>query len=223
MCRAARSIRRGIDERQLSDGRRRRHCVRRRHSALPAAQRLSPCDRVAPGRSAANSSWNIVNFRGGLIRALKREGYEPVVVAPLDPAAEHRMAELGSSVSHRHRPFGDQSVRRSAAAADYRRFSSACGRSLFSVSRSSRTSMAAIAARSLGIPAIANISGLGTVFIKRGAAAGARHPALSLRAQAVRRSFSSRTPTTSHCSSSAAWSPRSGPAAAGLGRRSRTV
>ena len=44
---------------------------------------------------AANSSWNIVNFRSGLIRALKAAGYEPVVIAPVDPAAEDRMAELG--------------------------------------------------------------------------------------------------------------------------------
>src|SRR5690348_12481127 len=42
-----------------------------------------------------NSSWNIVTFRSGLIRALKENGYEPVVVAPIDPAAEQRMAELG--------------------------------------------------------------------------------------------------------------------------------
>src|ERR1044071_5691292 len=44
---------------------------------------------------AANSSWNIVNFRAGLIQALKHEGYEPVVVAPLDEAAESRMGALG--------------------------------------------------------------------------------------------------------------------------------
>ena len=44
---------------------------------------------------AANSSWNIVNFRSGLVRALREQGYEPVVIAPLDPAAEARMEQLG--------------------------------------------------------------------------------------------------------------------------------
>ena len=46
---------------------------------------------------AANSSWNIVNFRAGLIRALKQAGYEPVVVAPLDEAAEDADEEPGRS------------------------------------------------------------------------------------------------------------------------------
>ena len=67
---------------------------------------------------AANSSWNIVNFRAGLIRALERAGYEPVVVAPLDAAAEPRMAELRvERIGGRHRPLGPQSARRLAAAA----------------------------------------------------------------------------------------------------------
>ena len=43
---------------------------------------------------AANSAWNIVNFRAGLIRALRQQGYEPVVVAPPDAALESRMDEL---------------------------------------------------------------------------------------------------------------------------------
>jgi hypothetical protein len=36
-----------------------------------------------------------VNFRSGLVRALREQGYEPVVIAPLDPAAEARMEHLG--------------------------------------------------------------------------------------------------------------------------------
>ncbi len=42
-----------------------------------------------------NSSWNIVAFRTGLIRALREHGYEPVVIAPIDPAGEERMTQLG--------------------------------------------------------------------------------------------------------------------------------
>src|SRR6476659_8022938 len=44
---------------------------------------------------SANSDWNIANFRQGLIRALRSAGYEPVVIAPQDPAADARMHELG--------------------------------------------------------------------------------------------------------------------------------
>ena len=37
---------------------------------------------------SANSDWNIANFRGGLIRGLRAAGYEPMVIAPQDPAAD---------------------------------------------------------------------------------------------------------------------------------------
>lgn len=42
----------------------------------------------------ANSNWNLANFRGGLIRALRETGYAPVAIAPQDPAADKRMREL---------------------------------------------------------------------------------------------------------------------------------
>ena len=43
---------------------------------------------------ALNSSWNLLNFRSGLIRALVAEGYEVVAVAP-DDAYSARLSELG--------------------------------------------------------------------------------------------------------------------------------
>ena len=43
---------------------------------------------------AANSSWNIVNFRAGLIRALRDAGYDVVVVSPRDPASSARMPKV---------------------------------------------------------------------------------------------------------------------------------
>lgn len=44
---------------------------------------------------SGNSSWNIVNFRAGLVEAVRSLGFEPVVIAPIDPAGESRMALLG--------------------------------------------------------------------------------------------------------------------------------
>src|SRR5947208_1238341 len=67
---------------------------------MPSADlRAFESEPYAPGVSpkiviAANSIWNVVNFRQALIRALKSAGYDPVVVAPADPAAEHRMSGL---------------------------------------------------------------------------------------------------------------------------------
>lgn len=118
---------------------------------------------------AANSSWNIVNFRAGLIRALKQAGYEPVVVAPLDPLAEERMPELAveRAVIRIDRsglnPLADLRLLR-----EYRRTLKRLRPAAFLGFTIKPNIYGCIAARSLGIPAIANISGLGTVFIKRG-------------------------------------------------------
>ena len=67
-----------------------------------------------------------------------------------------------------------------------------------------------IAARALGIPAIANISGLGTVFIKRGLllAFVTRLYRFALSRAAI---VFFQNPTTAPCSSSGAWSGRSRP------------
>jgi glycosyltransferase involved in cell wall biosynthesis len=118
---------------------------------------------------AANGTWNIVNFREGLIRALRAQGYDPVVIAPEDEAAQERMAKLAVKlVPIRLSRSGLNPV------ADLRLL-----RSYSSILRRLRPAAflgftikpniyGCIAARLLGIPAIANISGLGTVFVRRG-------------------------------------------------------
>jgi glycosyltransferase involved in cell wall biosynthesis len=119
---------------------------------------------------AANSSWNIVNFRAGLIEALKREGYEPVVVAPLDEAAESRMGELGvERIVVRIERSGLNPIADLRLLREYRRILKRLSPAAFLGFTIKPNIYGCIAARSLGVPAIANISGLGTVFIKRGA------------------------------------------------------
>jgi glycosyltransferase involved in cell wall biosynthesis len=118
---------------------------------------------------AANSSWNIVNFRAGLIEALKREGYEPVVVAPLDEAAESRMGELGvERIVVRIERSGLNPIADLRLLREYRRILKLRPAAFLGFTIKPNI-YGCIAARSLGVPAIANISGLGTVFIKRGA------------------------------------------------------
>ena len=119
---------------------------------------------------AANSSWNIVNFRSGLIRALKAAGYEPVVVAPADPGDEHRIAEMGvervvidierSGVN----PLAD--LRLLGA---YRRILNDLRPFAYLGFTIKPNIYGGIAARLASVPLIANISGLGTAFIKQGA------------------------------------------------------
>src|SRR6185369_10038866 len=84
-----------IDERKLSNGRRGRQRVRCRDSALPTTQRLTEPATARTIVLSANSDWNIANFRQGLIHALRSAGYEPVVIAPQEPAADKRMRDLG--------------------------------------------------------------------------------------------------------------------------------
>ena len=80
------------------------------------------------------------------------------------------MAELQvERVALRHRPLGAQPARRSAPAArNYRRILKRLRPAAFLGFTIKPNIYGCIAARSLGIPAIANISGLGTAFIRPG-------------------------------------------------------
>jgi glycosyltransferase involved in cell wall biosynthesis len=128
---------------------------------------------VAAGRPvialAANSGWNIVNFRVDLIHALKGAGYEPVVIAPEEPAIEARMAGLGverialkidrSGVN----PAADLRLLR-----DYRRVLRQLRPAAFLGFTIKPNIYGSMAATALGIPAVPNVSGLGTAFIRPG-------------------------------------------------------
>ena len=118
---------------------------------------------------AANSLWNIVNFRAGLIRGLKTAGYEPVVLAPADDKLNDRIQALGV----RHVPVavdrsGLNPVGDLKLLAAYRRALNELRPAAFLGFTIKPNIYGCMAARSLGIPAVANISGLGTVFIRSG-------------------------------------------------------
>ena len=118
---------------------------------------------------AANSLWNIVNFRAGLIRALGEAGYDPVVVAPADDSLADRMAELGARhVAVAVDRSGLNPVADLRLIAEYRRVLAEIRPAALLGFTIKPNIYGCLAARSLRIPAIANISGLGTVFIRRG-------------------------------------------------------
>jgi glycosyltransferase involved in cell wall biosynthesis len=118
---------------------------------------------------SANGAWFIVNFCGGLIRGLQKAGYEVLVVAPSDPALESRIRKLG--VEHVDvrlersgvNPFAD--LRLLAA---YRRLLKSVRPVAYLGYTIKPNIYGSIAASSLGIPAIPNVSGLGTAFIRPG-------------------------------------------------------
>ncbi|HET8750298.1 MAG TPA: glycosyltransferase family 4 protein [Sphingomicrobium sp.] len=119
---------------------------------------------------AANSIWNITNFRGGLIRGLREAGYAPVAIAPHDKGGVKRLAELGV-------PFEPLAFERSGLnpLADlvlqlrYRTILKRLSPVAFLGFTAKPNIYGTMAASSLGVPAIANVSGLGTAFMRRGA------------------------------------------------------
>ena len=118
---------------------------------------------------AANSDWNIVTFRQGLICALQTAGYQPLVVASPDPAAEPRMQALGVERIHVDvdrsglNPFADLRL-----LLQYRRILRKVQPIAFLGFTIKPNIYGCIAARFGRIATIANISGLGTVFVKPG-------------------------------------------------------
>jgi glycosyltransferase involved in cell wall biosynthesis len=115
-----------------------------------------------------NTSWNIVNFRSGLIRRLQAAGYDVVAVSPSDA----HVATL-TAVGVRHVPIAIDSKGLSPVGdlrllAEYRRILKRLRPAAFLGWTIKPNVYGSLAAHSLGIPVINNISGLGTTFIKVG-------------------------------------------------------
>lgn len=116
---------------------------------------------------SANATWNILNFRAGLIRRLQEAGWGVVAVAPADGAAE-RLAELGV----RHVPIamdnmGSSPRRDLRLAFDYWRILRRERPAAFLGWTIKPNVYGSLAAHALGIPVVNNVSGLGTAFIRR--------------------------------------------------------
>ena len=118
---------------------------------------------------SANSDWNIANFRGGLIRALQAEGYRPVVIAPSDAAAESRMRELDvERIRIRIDRSGLNPIADLGLLRTYRSLLARLRPAAYLGYTIKPNIYGSLAAASLGIPAIPNVSGLGTAFMKSG-------------------------------------------------------
>ena len=118
---------------------------------------------------SGNSSWNIVNFRVPLIRALEDAGFEPVIVAPVDPSAEDRLAALGVRrfVTNIDRS-GLNPVKDLGLLGFYARIFGQVRPAAYLGYTIKPNIYGCFAARLCRVPAIPNISGLGTAFIRGG-------------------------------------------------------
>lgn len=116
---------------------------------------------------AANAAWNLVNFRAGLIRALVGDGYDLVGAAPPDAEAQAALAAMGCGFhavavdSKGVSPWHD--LRTAAAFDRLFRDERPFAYLGYTVKPNVYGSMAAARRR---VPAINNVSGLGTAFIE---------------------------------------------------------
>jgi glycosyltransferase involved in cell wall biosynthesis len=119
---------------------------------------------------ASNASWNIVNFRAGLIRALEAAGYKPVVVAPKDGVDRRCVDDLGVEwVDLRISRSGLNPLAELRLLWRYRQLLRRI-RPVALLSFTIKPNIyGSLAAASLKIPAFPNVSGLGTAFIRDGA------------------------------------------------------
>jgi glycosyltransferase involved in cell wall biosynthesis len=115
-----------------------------------------------------NASWNIYNFRAGLVRGLSHHGYELVAAAPLDQYSE-RLCELGCK--HIDLPMYNKGSSPLRDALLFLRYVLLLRRhrpDIFLGYTIKPNIYGSLAAHLLGIPVINNISGLGTAFMGEG-------------------------------------------------------
>lgn len=115
----------------------------------------------------ANDIWNIVNYRSGLVRALQGAGFRVAILAPAGPHAEAARAlgadfhEVGIS------PRGTSPLDDLRTLRAFRRQLKAIRPRAFLGFTAKPNIYGSLAAHSLGIPVINNISGLGSTFTSR--------------------------------------------------------
>jgi glycosyltransferase involved in cell wall biosynthesis len=119
--------------------------------------------------ATVNAAWNLVNFRMGVLRALTARGDEVVAVAPEDAASRASLADAGIRlVALPMDSAGLSPARDLALLAGFRRVLGRERPAAMLGYTIKPNVYGSIAARTLGIPTLNNISGLGTGFMREG-------------------------------------------------------
>ncbi|MDB5693186.1 MAG: glycosyltransferase family 1 protein [Alphaproteobacteria bacterium] len=114
-----------------------------------------------------NSSWNIVNFRSGLIRALIADGFRVVALAPPEGVWPERIVALGAEFQ----PIkidrqGTSPMRDAALLWRYWQALRRIRPDVLLTYTAKPNVYGSLAARIAGVPVINNVAGLGTAFIR---------------------------------------------------------
>lgn len=115
-----------------------------------------------------NASWNIVNFRLGLIAALRARGWRVVALSPADSYSARLAAHGIEHVPIAIDSSGLSPLRDLKLLRDYRRRLRRIRPDVFLGFTAKPNIYGSLAAHALGIPVVNNISGLGTAYIERG-------------------------------------------------------
>ena len=115
-----------------------------------------------------NTSWNIYNFRSGLIRTLINEGHKVVAIAPRDEFSELLVEKLRCEyVSFSLENTGSNPINDFKVLLALRRIYKQSNLDIVLQYTIKPNIFGTLAAHSLGIPVINNVSGLGTVFLNK--------------------------------------------------------
>lgn len=116
---------------------------------------------------SANSFWNIENFRAGLVAALVSEAYRLVIVAP-DADQDWAAARGAEAVDISINRSGLNPIRDALLILDYHKLFRRFRPNIFIGFTAKPNIYGSVTAAYCGIPALPNVSGLGTAFIKPG-------------------------------------------------------
>jgi glycosyltransferase involved in cell wall biosynthesis len=115
-----------------------------------------------------NTAWNIVNFRAGLIAALRRNGHEVIAIAPPDAHAQALAALVDRYIPLEMDNRGTSPVRDALLFFRFVRLLRALRPDAFLGYTIKPNVYGSLAARLLGIAVVNNVSGLGATFIRAG-------------------------------------------------------
>ena len=115
-----------------------------------------------------NRSWNIYNFRSGLVKALIAEGHEVIAIAPKDEFSQ-RLMKMGC----RFFPLeventGSNPLKDISLFLEYKKIYKKIQPDIVLQYTIKPNIYGTLAAKQLSIPVINNVSGLGTVFLNNG-------------------------------------------------------
>lgn len=113
-----------------------------------------------------NTSWNIYHFRASLVRALRAQGYRVITAAPEDAYSERLRAMVDAHYPLPMDNAGTSPVRDARLFLRYMRLLRQVKPDILLTYTIKPNIYGALAARLVGVPIIANVSGLGTAFLR---------------------------------------------------------